>query len=79
MSQRRVLDAERGASFRLLDQVLRPNKDQIFIMQFDLSVPLRQELTSSRRKLDDALVYVDTPTNRELRFPRAPERYSTEG
>jgi VWFA-related protein len=79
MSQRRVLDAERGASFRFLDQVLRANKDQIFIMQFDLSVPLRQELTSSRRKLDDALVYVDTPTNRELRFPRAPERYSTEG
>jgi VWFA-related protein len=69
MSQRRVLDAERGASFRFLDQVLRANKDQIFIMQFDLSVPLRQELTSSRRKLDDALVYVDTPTNRELQFP----------
>jgi VWFA-related protein len=69
MSQRRVLDAERGASFRFLDQVLRANKDQIFIMQFDLSVQLRQELTSSRRKLDDALVYVDTPTNRELQFP----------
>ena len=66
MSQQRVLDAERGASFRFLDQVLRENKDQVFIMQFDISVQLRQELTSSRRKLDETLVYVDTPTMREL-------------
>ena len=69
MSQRRVLDAERGASFRFFDQVLRADKDRIFIMQFDMSVQLRQELTSSRRKLDDALVYVDTPTNRQLQVP----------
>jgi VWFA-related protein len=69
MSQRRVLDAERGASFRFFDQVLRSDKDRIFIMQFDMSVQLRQELTSSRLKLDDALVYVDTPTNRELQIP----------
>jgi len=66
MSQQRVLDAERGASFRFLDQVLRENKDQVFIMQFDISIQLRQELTSSRRKLDETLVYVDTPTMREL-------------
>ena len=69
MSQRRVLDAERGASFRFFDQVLRSDKDKIFIMQFDMSVQLKQELTSSRKKLDDALIYVDTPTNRELQVP----------
>ena len=69
MSQRRVLDAERGASFRFFDQVLRADKDRIFIMQFDMSVQLSQELTSSRRKLDDALIYVDTPTNRQLQIP----------
>ena len=68
MSQRRVLDAERGASFRFLDQVLRENKDQVFIMQFDMAVMLKQPLTSSRNKLDDALSFVDTPTLSELRM-----------
>jgi VWFA-related protein len=68
MSQRRLLEAERGASFRFLDQVLRENKDQVFIMQFDMSVQLRQPLTSSRKALDDTLPYVDTPTNRQLQI-----------
>ena len=67
MSQRRVLDAERGASFRFLDQVLREEKDQVFIMQFDMALRMRQELTSSRKKLDEALAFVDTPTFNELR------------
>ena len=42
MSQRRVLDAERGASFRFLDHMLREAKDQVFIMQFDMAVQLRR-------------------------------------
>ncbi len=66
MSQRRVIDAERGASIRFLDQVLRENKDAVFILQFDMTVRVRQDLTSSRRKLDETLAYVDTPTRREL-------------
>ncbi len=66
MSQRRVLEAERAASFRFLDQVLRETKDQVFVMQFDSVVQLRQELTSSRKKLDEALSFVDTPTRAEL-------------
>jgi len=66
-SQRRVLDAERSASFHFLDQVLRP-KDQVFIMQFDSSIQVRQALTSSLKKLDDALAYVDTETMRQLRM-----------
>jgi VWFA-related protein len=66
MSQARVLDAERSASFRFLDQVLRETKDKVFIMQFDLAVMLRQELTSSYKDLNDALSSVDTPTRREL-------------
>ena len=37
-SQVKVLDAERGASLRFLDQVVRENKDHVFIMQFDSSV-----------------------------------------
>src|SRR6202049_1426013 len=67
MSQQRVVEAERGASFRFLDRVLRENKDQVFIMQFDASVQMRQELTSSRKKLEEALSFVDTPTRHELR------------
>jgi VWFA-related protein len=67
LSQGKVMDAERGASFRFLDQVLREDKDQMFIMQFDIRVRMRQELTSSRRKLDDALAYVDTPSYSQLR------------
>src|SRR5204863_2440983 len=67
MSQRKVMDAERAACYRFLDRVLRPTKDQVFIVQFDMSVQLRQELTSSLKKLDDALTFVDTPTRRELR------------
>ncbi len=66
MSQRKVLDAERTASFRFLDQVLRERKDQVFIMQFDMAMMLRQGLTSSFGKLNDALSYVDTPTRQEL-------------
>jgi VWFA-related protein len=66
MSQEHVLNAERGASLRFLDQVLRENKDHVFIMQFDLAVQTKQPLTSSRRDLGEALAYVDTPTRRQL-------------
>jgi VWFA-related protein len=67
-SQRKVLDAERGASLRFLDQVVREKKDQVFIMQFDSAVQIRQALTSSVGKLADALAYVDTETQRQLRM-----------
>jgi VWFA-related protein len=69
MSQRKVLDAERGASLRFLDQVLREIKDKVFIMQFDMAIRLRQDLTSSRKALDESLAYVDTPTRKELEMP----------
>ena len=68
MSQRRVLESERTASFRFLDQVLREAKDQVFIMQFDTSVILRQGLTSSFGKLNDALSYIDMPSRNEMQI-----------
>jgi len=68
MSQRRVLESERTASFRFLDQVLRQAKDQVFIMQFDTSVILRQGLTSSFGKLNDALSYIDMPSRNEMQI-----------
>jgi VWFA-related protein len=67
MSQRRVMDAERIASYTFLEQVLREKKDQVFIMQFDLSAILRQELTSSFLKLSEGLQRVDTPSMNDLR------------
>ncbi len=67
-SQRRVLDAERGASLRFLDRVVRENKDRVFIMQFDSLVQMRQPVTSSVGRLEDALAYVDTETMRQLRM-----------
>jgi VWFA-related protein len=67
MSQVRVIGAERGASFRFLDKILREDKDQVFISKFDMTVQVSQPLTSSREKLEKALVFVDTPTRAELR------------
>ena len=65
-SQERVLVSERAASFRFVDQVLRENKDKVFIAQFDIGVYVRQKLTSSRRELQEALSLVDTQTQKEL-------------
>ena len=70
LSQERVLDAERSASFRFLDQVLRDNVDQVFIMQFDFAIQVREPLTSSRRKLEQTLALVDTPSRKELEVQR---------
>jgi VWFA-related protein len=54
-SQRRVLNDERSASFRFLEQVLREDKDLAFVLHFDFEVELLQDLTSSRAKLERAL------------------------
>jgi len=66
LSQRRVLDAERVASFDFLDSVLREKKDHVFVMQFDLSPIMRQELTSSLRELHQSLLNVDAPSLNDL-------------
>jgi VWFA-related protein len=54
-SQRRLLDTERRASYRFLDQVLREDKDVAFVIHFDQEVELLQDLTSSRKLLESAL------------------------
>ena len=67
MSQDRVLVAERSACLRFLDQVLRVEKDNVFVVQFDSRVMVRQNRTNSYIKLEDALSQVDTPSRNELR------------
>jgi VWFA-related protein len=54
-SQRNVLEPERHASFRFLEQVMRPEKDQAFVIHFDYEVELLQDLTSSKKDLEASL------------------------
>jgi VWFA-related protein len=62
LSQRRVLELERHASYTFLDQMLRQPKDTAFLIHFDHEVELLQDLTSSREKLQSALQALQTPT-----------------
>ena len=54
-SQIGVLEPERRASYKFLDQVLREGKDQAFIAHFDVRVEVLQGFTSSRNLLSAAL------------------------
>jgi VWFA-related protein len=60
-SQRRVLEAERNASYSFLDQMMR-EKDLAFLIHFDHEVELLQDLTSSHKKLETALGELDEPS-----------------
>lgn len=61
LSQRRVLEQERSASFSFLQNMLRIDKDQAFVIHFDHEVELLQDLTSSDKKLESALDALETP------------------
>ena len=61
LSQRRVLDQERGASYAFLDNLLRADKDVAAVVNFDRDVTLLQDFTSSRPKLQAALQQLETP------------------
>lgn len=60
-SQRRVLKAELIASIRFLRQVLREVNDRAFVMRFEMTPELLQDLTPSRSSLEAALVQVAIP------------------
>lgn len=63
LSQRRLLEEERTASYAFLNDVMREDKDKAFVMNFDVESVLLQDLTSSRQKLEAALdrVHVAEP------------------
>lgn len=61
LSQRRVLDQERDASYTFLDKLLRPDKDQAGLINFDYDVTLLQDFTASRPKLQAALQQLQVP------------------
>jgi VWFA-related protein len=62
LSQVKVLEEERAASYRFLDDVLREGKDKAVVVQFDQAIVIRQELTSSHKDLADTLSLLDAPT-----------------
>ncbi|MBV8906520.1 MAG: VWA domain-containing protein [Acidobacteriia bacterium] len=49
-----VIGEERGASHVFLHDMVRPEKDQAFILHFDREAELLQDLTNSREKLEKA-------------------------
>lgn len=64
-SETNMLEVERQASYKFLEQVLRPEKDRGFIIRFsDDGVDLLQDLTGSREKLERALGALDSDTTR---------------
>ena len=71
MSQAAVLEEQRRASYRFLDRVLQ-EKDQAFVISFDVDVELVQDLTSSKPLLEKALGRLETPESPRLRRRVAP-------
>jgi|HubBroStandDraft_5_1064220.scaffolds.fasta_scaffold41974_1 VWFA-related protein len=61
LSQRRVLDQERTASYSFLDKLLRQDKDSAFVIHFDHEVELLQDFTPSRPQLQAALQKLSIP------------------
>ena len=63
LSQRRVLEEERSASYDFLRDVVREDRDKAFVINFDAETTLLQDLTSSKPKLETALdrVHVAEP------------------
>src|SRR5580700_168872 len=62
LSQRRVLDQEKSASYAFFDHILREDKDKAFLIHFDREVELLQDLTASRERLRAGLEDLSTPS-----------------
>jgi VWFA-related protein len=65
LSQRRVLEQERTASYTFLEDLLREWKDKAFVLHFDSEVELLQDLTNKRPKLEAALQKLEVPEPRQ--------------
>ncbi|MFZ1134871.1 MAG: VWA domain-containing protein [Candidatus Korobacteraceae bacterium] len=61
LSQRRLLDKERTASYTFLNDLLNETRDKAFVVHFDFDIELLQDLTSSRPKLESALQKLQVP------------------
>ncbi len=70
-SERRMIPTERSASYKFIEQVLRPDRDKAFLIHFDREVELLQDLTGSREKLEKALELL-TPSQEDQETNRDP-------
>jgi len=61
LSQQRLIDQERSASYGFLNELMRPDKDKAFVIHFDREIELLQDLTPSRDKLEAALDKLGAP------------------
>jgi VWFA-related protein len=61
-SQMRLIGDEQLASYQFFNQVLRINKDRAFVVKFDSSVLLLQDITYSSALLENALNMLSSPT-----------------
>jgi VWFA-related protein len=62
MSQRRILEEERQASYQFFEQILEREEDRAFVLSFDVDVELLEDLTHSRQRLKKALGDLQVPT-----------------
>src|SRR5215467_3627877 len=67
LSQRRLIGEERDASSRFFSDVLRPEKDLAFVIHFDFEVELLQDITASRKLLQQALDELESPSGLQRR------------
>ncbi len=61
LSQRRLIDQERTASYGFLNDLMRVDKDKAFVIHFDSEIELLQDMTSSHEKLEAALDKLGAP------------------
>src|SRR3974390_2325106 len=81
LSQRRLLDKERTASYVFLNDLLNETKDKAFVVHFDFDIELLQDLTSSRPKLENALQKLQVPASRQVQtsYPNDPGQGGSRG
>ena len=76
-SQRRLIEEERSASYRFFEQVLRPEKDLAFVIHFDFDTELLQDITASRKLLEQALENLEAPTQQRQQTQQQPSSSRT--
>src|SRR6516164_9930910 len=66
LSQRRLLDKERTASYTFLNDLMNESRDKACVVHFDFEIELLQDLTSSRPKLQAALQKLQVPEAHQM-------------
>ncbi len=79
LSQRRLLDKERTASYTFLNDLLNETRDKAFVVHFDFDIELLQDLTSSRPKLESALQKLQVPEPHQVQTGSDPGQSSHGG